>query len=74
MKEKTFERIFDFVAESEKMMELPVELSMGMICTMFDSLCEKHRLDKKETLAMMATLIVQVNKEDGPMYPAEYTG
>ena len=74
MREKTFERIFDFVGESVKMMELPLELSMGIICTMFDSMCEKHRLDKKETLAMMATLIVQVNKENGTMYTEEYTG
>lgn len=73
MSEKTFERIFSFIDESEKMMELPIEISLSIICTMFDSVCEKHKLSKYETLATMATMIVQVNSQNGDMYPAENT-
>lgn len=44
-------------------------VKMAIIPTLFEHICEKCGLDKKETWDRIGTTIKDVNEELGPMYP-----
>ena len=49
--------------------ECPTYMKMAIIPTLFEHICEKCGLDKKEMWDRIGSAIKDVNEKRGPMYP-----